>query len=405
MFKIGKNIALVVLVALTAGDAIADVNGFVGIGNPGYAADAATGYGYVDYSYRIGRTEVTISDFLASGISASGADFWNTGPHSVGTSAPAVNMTWHQAAQYCNYLTSGNVNTGAYTIVGGLVTAVTAHSGAAMDSLVAQHTVVYALPTENEWYKAAYFTGSGYSDYATGTNTPPANGIDAMYSTNTVWAVGSGLNFEQNGTKDLMGNVFEWLEESYDQDLTLDGSLEDMAFRGGGAQWPGGSGNPADDRLLRDKRWEGIDINAGFEDIGLRVVAIPEPGTLSLMSLSTVGLFVTRSVRRRKKAGKTLFPIGREHFCDTYATMEEWEARFNEVEGQSALAVVEESIQAKLTDVWAKVYAHYKLLDDTFWNYMVASHERRVARKKAFKSALKKNALRSFDAFLSLIMK
>jgi len=40
---------------------------------------------------------------------------------------------------------------------------------------------IYVIPTEDEWYKAAYYAGSGYSLYAFGTDTAPIAGTDTNY--------------------------------------------------------------------------------------------------------------------------------------------------------------------------------------------------------------------------------
>lgn len=56
---------------------------------------------------------------------------------------------------------------------GDKVDGVTAHNGLTMDALVASHGIVYVLPTEDEWYKAAYFSGSGYSLYPDASGAPP----------------------------------------------------------------------------------------------------------------------------------------------------------------------------------------------------------------------------------------
>ena len=79
--------------------------------------------------------------------------------------------------------------------------------------------MIYFLPTENEWYKAAYFspTSGGYSLYSSGLNTPPEQDIGWNVYGGTyggVWNVGTGYQ-EQNGTYDMMGNICEWTESLY----------------------------------------------------------------------------------------------------------------------------------------------------------------------------------------------
>jgi hypothetical protein len=187
--------------------------GFVTLSSPGNAADT-NGFGRVDYEYKIGETEVTVADWtlfynnrMTAGVKGplnSGYASWAA---SAGTNAPAVSISFHQAAQYCNWLTTGSATDGAYSISSaGLVTSVN------RDFRNAQG-VVYLLPTEDEWYKAAYFKpdGGGYSAYPFGTNTAPTAGANSCFSTNSPWSVASGT-IEQNGTFDLSGNVFEWVE-------------------------------------------------------------------------------------------------------------------------------------------------------------------------------------------------
>jgi formylglycine-generating enzyme required for sulfatase activity len=81
--------------------------------------------------------------------------------------------------------------------------------------------LVYVIPTEDEWYKAAYFKadGSGYSLYANGSGTAPVISTDGStgwnYNTASpvdVWTVGTGTG-EQNGTYNMMGNIWEWMDD------------------------------------------------------------------------------------------------------------------------------------------------------------------------------------------------
>ena len=181
------------------------------IGNPGNPADSA-GRGSVGYVYSIGKYEVSVAQFTnayaaASPISDGDENYWNNGTRILGANAPATYMSWHEAARFCNWLTSGNVSNGAYQLDGSNLVI-----GVNRPAALNQYGTVYALPTIDEWHKAAYYTGIGYSDYANGTTTPPAVMSDAIYNPlGTPWVVGSGA-VEQNGTYDMMGNVNEWTE-------------------------------------------------------------------------------------------------------------------------------------------------------------------------------------------------
>jgi formylglycine-generating enzyme required for sulfatase activity len=184
---------------------------FVTIGNAGNTADS-TGYGEVGYEYQIGTYEVTNGQWDAF-VSAAGAPtgspshaysqsaFWT------GADIPTNEVSWYEAAQFCNYLTSGDKSLGAYQL--GSDESITVDRASA----VSAYGIAYVLPTEDEWYKAAYYTGSGYSTYANGTDVAPIAGDDTNYN-NVIgqpWDVGTGT-MEQNGTFNMMGNVYEWNE-------------------------------------------------------------------------------------------------------------------------------------------------------------------------------------------------
>lgn len=201
-----------------------DMN-FVAIGNAGNAADTqvmldgtATGYGAVDHNYSIGKYEVTNAQwntFTAAVGAPTGnpSHAYDETAFFTGTQQPTNRVTWYEASQFCNYLTTGDKSLGAYLFSGN-----NANPGDFLGidraSAEAIYGTIYVLPTEDEWYKAAYYTGSGYSLYANGLNTlPPAdNGWNYLGGTSgPPWDVGSGTA-EQNGTFDMMGNVWEWNE-------------------------------------------------------------------------------------------------------------------------------------------------------------------------------------------------
>ncbi len=392
--NISSRFQAVALFALLAcGSAMADGMNFVTIGNAGNTADT-TGYGAVNYDFQISQTEVSYAQFTQSGIS--GGDFWVGG---LGSNAPVAQISWNQAARYCNWLTSGDTTVGAYAIgAGDKVTATTAHDGLAMDALVATHGVVYVLPTENEWYKAAYYNG-GYSLFSDGTGTAPPN---AVYGSLGNPEVVDHLSAEQNGTVNMGGNVWEWLESTAGGEAfnPLDDS-QGMVIRGGAYFLPSANYLRSTDRFTDPALIRGV----ATEDLGFRVVAIPEPGTISLMSLSTISLFLTRTIRRRKTIGKTLIPIRREPFCDSFVTEQEWRG--------SAEAIVEEGILAELGlrlkqsvhEIATQCINHYRRIDATFWNHMVERHERRMAKRRMIGLTIKKKTLNGFDKFLELIMK
>ncbi len=249
---------------------------FVTIGNAGNAADS-TGFGAVGYEYSIGKYEVTNGQWNAF-TSQIGAPYGNPSnaydqnATSFNAAQKPTHMTsWFEALQFCNYLTSGDKSKGAYQFSG--------TSGNAGDFLgidrefaLSEYGIAYVLPTENEWYKAAYYTGSGYSTYANGLDTIPAadNGWNypgGGYS--SPWEVGLGA-IEQNGTFDMMGNVMEWTEN------LLGGNHR--VVRGGSYQHS----------LLASNERTGWYQTYEDNYVGFRIAFIepvPEPATLLLLGL------------------------------------------------------------------------------------------------------------------------
>jgi formylglycine-generating enzyme required for sulfatase activity len=172
---------------------------FVTVGNAGNPNDI-TGYGGVNYQYQIGKYCVTNSDYedfldavaatdpyglyasnmggdARGGITRSGSSGSYTYSTRANMCAKPVNyVSWFDAARYCNWLHNnyGSTETGAYTLNG-------ATSG---DAVAKNAGALYWIPTENEWYKAAYHKSggrnTGYWLYATQSNaTPTAVAADA----------------------------------------------------------------------------------------------------------------------------------------------------------------------------------------------------------------------------------
>ena len=241
-------VALVPVLAPLAASAQVTIN-WSPVGNPGNAADLTTGslYGAVPYSYNIGTYDVTVAqyvDFLnsndptaantlglynsdmatSSGISNHGAGngnryfYTNTGPD------PVTNVTWYDAIRFANWLDNGQVpgstETGAYTLgpleAGGVPInghSITRNAGATV-----------FLPSENEWYKAAYYNPAAnpatYYQYPTSSNTvptasgPTATPNSANYnSVDTVTPVGAYIETTSPyGAFDMGGNVDQWNE-------------------------------------------------------------------------------------------------------------------------------------------------------------------------------------------------
>lgn len=247
----------------------------VQVGSPENAPDV-TGYGAVDSVYSIGTYEVTIgqyADFLnavakddtygvydpnmttalnSAGISRTGtagsyvyAVMDNDGDSS---QRPITYVNWFDAARFANWMSNGRptgaqgpatTENGAYALNGAMKgwavarNAINPNTGA---------VPTYTIPTEDQWYKAAYFSpglnggAGGYYLYATQSNTGPNNQIGPesnqvnyindynrsnTYSVTQVEAINTTQNYLTDvgyfasspsyyGAFDLNGNVYQW---------------------------------------------------------------------------------------------------------------------------------------------------------------------------------------------------
>ncbi len=171
----------------------------VPVGSPGNAPDplvmhdGTTGYGAVPYNYRIGTYLITNAQYVQFlNAKASVADpyqLWNQqmglgdpdgaitrtgfGPYTYRVlsgyaNKPVVYVSWFDAIRFANWLTngqgSGHTETGSYTIAADWT--VTVPDQATRASWAASASQHWVLPSENEWYKAAYYNGVSRSYYA-----------------------------------------------------------------------------------------------------------------------------------------------------------------------------------------------------------------------------------------------
>ncbi len=265
---------------------------FVNMGNPENVADT-TGYGSVGYNYQIGKYEVTVVQFskaLAadSRIGSGNENYWNDGTRTVGADAPVANANWYEAAKFCNWLTTGDALSGVYQFNG---------SGTLnkIDRSFRNDTdMAYVLPTEDEWYKAAYYkpqNDGSYSLFANGLDTAPIHGTVNGWNYNSnelvnvppnyTWETGFG-GVEQNGTYDMMGNVAEWTESTYSYDETQ------YITRGGDY-----GTSPS---ILSSSLYISSDPNNEFSSVGFRIAAIPEPSSIALLFLPCLYIYLRRNL-------------------------------------------------------------------------------------------------------------
>ena len=269
------------------------------IGNAGNPADPATGYGSVDHTYNIGTYEVTNAqyvDFLNAKGSSNSAGIYNgtmgsysniiqsgsNGSYSYSVSStyanmPVVAVTWFDAARFSNWLGngqgSGSMETGAYTLNGSTSGFIAVNAAAG----------VY-IPSENEWYKAAYYnkTSSTYSLYANGLNAITPG--DANFAGSGALNVGYG-KASSYGTFGQGGNAWEWND-------SVNGSSRGL--RGGA--WDDASFSlTSSPHLNLDPSNEGHVIGFRVASSGLPVSnPIPEPTTAMLTILTASGLMIRR---------------------------------------------------------------------------------------------------------------
>ena len=320
-----KLLLATALNALLATPASAVSIDWVPIGNPGNAGDDpvptkcfTTDCGSVPYDYSISRYETTNAQY-AEFLNAADPDgsnslaLYNASMGSDATfggisfvsgnapgskyvvkpgfaDAPVTYVSFYDALRFANWLNngqgSGDTETGAYTLLGGGDTptnGLTVMRNASADVF---------LTSENEWYKAAYYSPGGvYFDYPTGTDSATgcvAPGSDTGNSANCFGAGGVltnvgayGQSESPYGTYDQGGNVSEWNES------IVIGTHR--GFRGGG--WINSAGDL--------KAVNPYDAVPAFEsnNIGFRVTPEPGPGLLGMTALLGLALLRRRTAK------------------------------------------------------------------------------------------------------------
>ena len=272
---------------------------FVTIGDPGNTDDTSgdpSQAGKVDYTYRMGQFE--ISEDMINKANALG----NLGiiHDNLGADKPATAISWLEAAQFVNWLNRDSGSTEAYKFDGGgnFQLWQSSDAGYNPNNLYRNSLARYFLPSMDEWYKAAYYDpnktgGPGYYNYPTGSDMVPtalASGTaadtavyDQSFATGPADIMLAG-GLSPYGTMGQGGNVWEWEETS--TDLLNNSSSSTRGLRGG--FW-----NSDSSVLAASFRGFGLPTNDNGS-IGFRVASIPEPSSLLLGAMASVGLLMRR---------------------------------------------------------------------------------------------------------------
>jgi formylglycine-generating enzyme len=202
---------------------------------------------------------------------------------------PVNFVTFFDALRFANWLDNGQVpgstERGAYTLLGGTPLpsnfySITRNAGATV-----------FLPSEDEWYKAAFYNPntSSYNQYPTGSSqVPNASGPTAApNSANYNNAVGNVTDVgaytgttSPYGAYDMGGNVFQWNEATFG-----------ILYRGlrGGAFFDQSNSVTSLHRSDSDPRDE--DEGLGFR---LASIAVPEPSTGVLAGVACGLMWILR---------------------------------------------------------------------------------------------------------------
>ncbi|MCP5462827.1 MAG: SUMF1/EgtB/PvdO family nonheme iron enzyme [bacterium] len=289
------------------------------IGNPGNPDDVhGDGYGSVGYQYSIAAKEVTTAqyvEFLNAVAATDTYGLYNTnmsssasyqgitrsggsGSYEYSSNAgwenrPVVYVSWYDTLRFTNWLHNGQL-TGAQN---NTTTEYGAYDMSLGTSVVRLSGAEYWLPSEDEWYKAAYYNpvNEEYYNYATGSDTLPSRTVPSgdtgnsanYYDDNShlgLLDVGAYDESESPyGTYDQNGNVWEWNE----------------ALIGSNRGLRGGSWGSSAFTLAASFR-HSTTVTTEHNGIGFRVassyiggdVAVPEPASVGLVLLSVGGLIL-----------------------------------------------------------------------------------------------------------------
>jgi formylglycine-generating enzyme required for sulfatase activity len=296
----------------------------VTIGDPGNTPDPATGYGAVGYAYQIGTFDITSAQYCAFLNCVAQADPYSVynlsmspgnngascGITRLGTPAaytytvdsvhanlPLNSVSWADAARFCNWLENGQPITGgesstttedgSYALNGG--------QGNQLSSIVRSPNAIYVIPSENEWYKAAYYDPKGgYFIYPTQSNSPPSN-VLSISGTNNANFEDPNLGFTDPTTYitpvgTFQGSSGPW--GTFDQGGDVGQLIGDP---GSGIEGRGGGYDTGVSELKSSVQFPDKVPFIGT-DTGFRIAEVPEPNSIALITIAALGL-----LRRRRR--------------------------------------------------------------------------------------------------------
>lgn len=375
----------------------------VPIGNPNNAGDIQTGvgagiYGSVSTNYRIATTEVTNAQYASflnavaaadqyalyntnmgfytrGGILRSGSagsytysvkpDVPNVGPGGTAYSygdKPVVFVSWFDAIRFTNWVNNGATpgaptETGAYTILGG--SAIPSNA----NSISRNAGATWFLPTENQWYKAAYYDGTAniYYDYPTKHDAVPNNQLptadtgnsanfyvggytqDESYPMTSVGAY--ALSASAYGTYDQGGNAWEWTETV--------GTTSSTRIRRGGAY-------DSDSTTLASSGRDSYNPGFELEDMGFRLATIPMlPGDYNANGIVDAADYVLY----RKYLGQSFtLPNDTTPGTVTSADFDVWRSHFGQTpSGSGAGSLLQAAVPEPATIALSVVFAFLAL--------------------------------------------
>lgn len=330
----------------------------VEVGHPGNRPDK-NGLGAVNYVFKIGKFEVTSAQYVeflnAKGRDSADGDLWNndmdktrsgegarceirrTGQpgsfsHSVApdyANRPVTHVSFLDACRFCNWLHNGqgkgDTETGAYELRG--------YNNTDGRPVKRTSNARYFIPTDNEWYKAAYYDqnkpgGAGYWRYPTQSDNRP--GTDRVSKNNANFFIDKVLDSKYFttevgsfpassgpwGTLDMAGNVHEWTEGLNPPFL--------RNLRGGAFDTDDGGENVTIVNTMYTSK-------SDVPSVGFRVAAAvgnnPQPVVPPIASIQATATSVVTDFPRRPwrdpATGKPFFPLAWFSYASTEAELDQ----------------------------------------------------------------------------------